>query len=488
METTKTPKRWYIDMGIVIALYLVFQFLIPAPEPITKGGMGVLGIFLGTLYLWIRVDIGWPSLLFVGVVGLTGVCTGTNLFAKTWGNVMTPFLVCAFMLNMVMSDTGLTRRFALAFVTAKANRGKPWRIMTMFFLAVILMGLISTSSAITVLFMAIAEEMFNMTGYKKGDKLVEATMVGIFWMAQGAMAFTPISHVLIPAIFTNILNDYGIEVTYGQFSALFLIVGVVFFVGWIIIFRFIIKPDVKAMADLDIDALRATLKPFSKQELTICIVYGLVIVIWCFPALIKMIPGCAAIGTWMSSLGSGIPPLVACGVLAMIKYDNKPMLDYKDCCRRIPWGSVFMMTAVMGTAYIFGVEECGITAWITQTMSPLLGGMSAFGFTVAVIIFINVMTNCVSNTLTSSMYAVIMPIAAAVTGVNPIAVALLIAAGCNSAFALPSACPAAGLSSGAGWSRVGFQVKYGFLLCAWQILLYIIIAYPLLLKFFPYAG
>lgn len=131
MTKTKTQKSWYIDMAIVIAIYALFQFILPAPEPITRAGMGVAGIFIAILYLWIKVDIGWPSLLFVGVVGLTGVCSGTNLFAKTWGNVMVPFLVCAFMLNMVMSETGLTRRFALAFVTAKGNRGKPWRIMIM---------------------------------------------------------------------------------------------------------------------------------------------------------------------------------------------------------------------------------------------------------------------------------------------------------------------------------------------------------------------
>lgn len=365
MENTvkkKTSRSWYIDMAIVIAVYALFQFVIPAPAPITKGGMGVVGIFLATLYLWIKVDIGWPSLLFVGVVGLTGVSGSSALFQNTWGNVMVPFLVCAFMLNMVMSDTGLTRRFALFFVTRKMNKGKPWRTMIMFFLAVVLLGLVSTSSAICVLFMAIAEEMFNMTGYKKGEKLVETTMIGIFWMAQGAMAFTPISHALIPAIFENILADFGVTVTYGQFSMIFLCVGIAFFLGWIIIFRFVIKPDVSKMANLDIDALRATLKPWSKQEVTILIVYGMVIITWCFPELIGMIPGLGGVASWMSSLGSGVPPMVACAVLCMIKYEDKPMLNVRECCKRIPWGSVFMMTAVMGTAYIFGLESCGVTA------------------------------------------------------------------------------------------------------------------------------
>ncbi|HBD86787.1 MAG TPA: hypothetical protein DC001_05105 [Clostridiales bacterium] len=483
---TKTDVKWKRDMAIVIVVYALFQFVIPAPAPITKAGMGVVGIFLATLYLWIKVDIGWPSLLCIGVIGLTGVAKAGDLFAKTWGNVMVPFLVCAFMLNMVMSDTGLTRRFALFFITRKSNKGKPWRTMVMFFLAVLLLGLISTSSAICVLFMAIAEEMFSMTGYKKGDRLVETTMVGIFWMAQGAMAFTPISHILIPAIFANLLEDFGITVTYTQFSAIFLIVGIAFFIGWILIFRFIIKPDVSQMAHLDIDALRATLKPWSKEEKTILFVYGAVIVFWCFPDLIGLVPALKGVAKWMSAMGSGIPAMVACAVLCMIRYGNKPMLDYRDCCRRIPWGSVFMMTAVMGTAFIFGLETCGVTAWITQTMTPVMAGVSPVMFAVIVILFINILTQFVSNTLVSSMYAVLVPLALTVPGVNPIVVALLVAAGCNSAYALPSACPAAGLASGAGWTRVSFQAKYGFLLCAWTCICYLCIAYPILLKFFPY--
>lgn len=41
MTKTKTQKSWYIDMAIVIAIYALFQFILPAPEPITRAGMGV---------------------------------------------------------------------------------------------------------------------------------------------------------------------------------------------------------------------------------------------------------------------------------------------------------------------------------------------------------------------------------------------------------------------------------------------------------------
>lgn len=487
MTALKDPKnKWKIDAAAFILIYLLFQVVLPAPEPITKAGMGVVGMFLGTLYLWIRVDIGWPSLFILGLICLTGVTTPGKLLTNTWGNSMVPFLICAFLLNMVMADTGLTRRFALFFITRKRNRGRPWRLLTMFFIAVMLMGLVSTSSAITVMFMAIAEEIFHMTGYKKGDRLVEAMMIGIFWVAQGAMAFTPISHVLIPMIFEYIAADFGITITYTRYSLAFILAGIGFFVGWMLILRFIIKPDVEQLRHLDIDALKASLKPWSKQEKTILIVYLAVIIMWCFPDVIALIPGMEGIAAWMTSLGSAAPAMVAVGVLAFIHYDGKPMLDTRECCKRLPWGNVFMMATVMGMGFVFGLDTVGVTAWLMNVVSPVMSGLSPNMFVFAVIVFITVMTDFVSNTLSASMYAVIIPIALTVPGLNPIVVALLIAAACNSSFTFPSGCPAASLASGGGWTRVSFQIRYGFMVNTWMILMYYFLAYPMLQKLFPY--
>lgn len=486
MSTKATNKSWITDAGIFAIIYILFQFVLPAPEPITRAGMGVVGAFIGCIYLWIKVEIGWPSLLLLGLIGLTGVCTPANLFSKTWGNVMVPFLVCAFLLNMVMAETGLTRRFALFFITRKFNQGKPWRILTMFFLSVLLMGLVSTSSAIAVMFMAIAEEIFKMTGYKKGDRLVEAVMVGIFWVAQGAMAFTPISHVLIPMIFEYILADFGIVITYSRYSAAFILAGIGFFVGWMFILRFMIKPDVKQLSNLDIDALKATLKPWSKQEITAAVVYLGVIIMWCFPDVLALIPAFKGVAAWMTSLGSAVPALVAVGVLCFIHYDGKPMLDCGALSKKLPWSNVYMMACVMGMGYVFGLETVGVTAWLTQIISPIVSGMSPVLFVLTVVTFMVIITDFISNTLAASLYSVIVPIALTIEGVNPIVVALFIAAACNSSFACPSGCPAASLASGGGWTRVSFQFKYGFMLDFWMIAMYMLLAYPLLLKLFPY--
>ena len=68
-STAPAKKRAsWVDAAVFVGIYLFFQVILPAPEPITKSGMGVLGFFFGTLYMWIRVDIGWPSLFVLGLI------------------------------------------------------------------------------------------------------------------------------------------------------------------------------------------------------------------------------------------------------------------------------------------------------------------------------------------------------------------------------------------------------------------------------------
>ena len=484
-DVKKNGKSWGMKMAIAFIIYAIFQFILPAPEPITKAGMGVVGIFLATVYLWITVGIGWPSLLMVGMIGTTGVCTASELFAKTWGNSMTAFLVACFLLNGAMGETGLTRRFAMWFITRKSCAGKPWKIMFMFFFSCLLIGLVSTSSAITILYMAIAEEILSMTGYKKGEELPKAMMLGIFIMAEGAMFMTPISHVLIPNVFGWIEEGFGVTVSYGQFSAIFMLCGLIWFIAFWLIFRYLMKPDVSGLVSLDLDKLKKSVPAVSLQEKIVGLVYGIVIIIWLCPGLVKMI-GLTTVGTWMSKLGTAIPAVIGAAVLCAVHVDGKPIIDLPAANRKIGWNSVYMMTAVMGTAYIFGLESCGVTAWLGQAFAPIMENMNPTMFVLAAIIFELVMTNCVSNTLSCSMYNVLIPLAMSVSGVNPIALGLIIASACYVAFGMPSACPAASLHG--DWTPVGYQMKWGWLSAAISVPIFMCVAYPLCCMMFPYAG
>ena len=61
-------KLYWMHSFISLALMFGFGFL-PPIEPITAMGMKVLGAFLGLLYGWMFIEVGWPSLF--GVLALS---------------------------------------------------------------------------------------------------------------------------------------------------------------------------------------------------------------------------------------------------------------------------------------------------------------------------------------------------------------------------------------------------------------------------------
>lgn len=79
---------------LLFALLAIFFFcFIPAPTGLNADGMQVVGIFLGTLLLWIFVGIDWPSLLCLAALTLVPVLDPEQVFASSFGNETFVFLL-----------------------------------------------------------------------------------------------------------------------------------------------------------------------------------------------------------------------------------------------------------------------------------------------------------------------------------------------------------------------------------------------------------
>ena len=81
----KSKSTYYLNCLIGIFIMIVFCF-IPPFGPVTETGVKVLGVFLGTMYLWTFVDTLWPSLLGVIMLGFTGFNSFNALLSSTFGN------------------------------------------------------------------------------------------------------------------------------------------------------------------------------------------------------------------------------------------------------------------------------------------------------------------------------------------------------------------------------------------------------------------
>ena len=475
-------KKDVMHTSIAVVLYIIIGHVLPYSEPMTGMGMQLVGIFVMTVYLWTTVSTFWPSVLAVFMCGTTGYCTGTVALKECFGHGMTVFVAFMFMFNVAMNESGFSRRIALFFVTRKFVKGKPWLIMFMLMFSVWFVSAFVTSSAVYAMFLSIGEEMLKMTNCDgEDDDLPEAMYCCMAWIDQANQGSTPMSHtnVLLGMSFALTLFGYDIPfmtVMFVGLAACF----VMFIVIWLE-FRFLQRPNVQKMADLDIDALKATVPPMQKREKWVAGAFIVLIIMWVFPQTIMKIPGLEAFGTMLNRLGTYAPPLLIVAALSIIPCEGKPVLNLKDACTKINWGAWAMMAALMGMATFLGKSDYGVMPYLTEVLGGAMAklGLSGTAMVIISIILIGIQTNFMSNTASGTMFNAYAPIIVALGGANPIAAAMCAGMICNCGFMLPSANPVMGVCNALPQVRMSYNIKYGAIASVMCIIVTIVIAYPL---------
>ena len=85
MEETNQARRKTIHTIIGIGIMIILG-LLPGPEPITALGMKALGLFIGTVYLWITVDLLWPSIFAIMMYAFIGYTNIAGAISMSLGN------------------------------------------------------------------------------------------------------------------------------------------------------------------------------------------------------------------------------------------------------------------------------------------------------------------------------------------------------------------------------------------------------------------
>ncbi len=472
-------KQWLLPgLGVIILLAFV---LLPPVGALTPLGMKVFGIFLFTTIWWAALGIGFPSFVSLVLIALLGVMTPTEVFAASWGNWLILFLIGSFGLSEGLRASGFSRRFALWFITLPFVAGHPWRLLSMFLLACTLLGGILSLTVTCVVFMAIAEPMLAALGYKRGDPFAAMLMMAIGWSATASSAMTPISHATNLAIMDFVQKDTGRPMSW----VLWMVAGIplaLLTLGMLLLFyRYVVRPDLSKFGAMAVDYVRAEaakmgrMKPEEKVAVAVVL---LVIALWTLPSVAgNALPDVSA---YLNNMGYVIPALGGGSLLCLIRVKNRPIISFRDWMVGVEWDTVALCGGIMALTEIIGNPKTGIIQFLGDIFRPIATGAPFFVFLMIILFWAIVQTNMMSNLVSATtVYRVMIPVAIAAGVGNPVAMAFIIAAGANYAFALPSATTSTALVTGSGWVPVGFMFKYGLLLIIPIVLLLTFIGYPL---------
>lgn len=471
-EARKLPLAF-----VGVAIVFLPRFL-PPVWGLSAAAAQVLGIFLGTVLLWLTVDVAWPSVLCLLALSLLpGVGTGAVLSAS-FGNATIWFLVFSFLLTYALNETGFLRRVALAFLSNRFAVKSPLAFGFMFLLAVLALGSFIAPTVTFLLFFALHREAAEALGLKPGSALMRALMVGTACVTSVSCAMTPIAHTF-PLMALGFYEAATHEtISYLSYLRIGLPAGVLLFAFTCLILYLGYGRRIRE-ENANPGALRLKAPgPMTRSETFSALVFFLVVLAWLITGVLP-----DALGG-LGALGTAWPAMAGVLLLSALRPGDKPPLDLKQgLSQGVSWVSILLCAAALALGKYVAAEEYGITRGVGELLKPLMSSLGPAGVIAVLIAATVLMTNLISNIVTTTvMYnlaAAILPaLEAAGTPVSMKTAAILVGMCASLAFATPPAIAHVALAAGSDWAGPRDMLRYGgmlALLCVPVVLVFSLI-------------
>ncbi len=476
MNTAKSNKR--IIYIVISMIFIALPHFISPPSNMSVSAFNILGIFLGCLTLWMLEAIDWPSVLCIGLLGMIPELGLATVLKSAFGSDTFAFLMFTFLCTYTISKTGFLKRCAIKFITSKFSKKGGWYFVVSFFSAVILIGSFMSPTVIFILFLPILEEICKLLNIKKGEKLSEMLIIGLAFCVSVSSGMTPIAHVFSVMAMGFYETATGVAISYADYMFTMIPVGIISVICLLLVFKFILRPDMTKLKNIDVSSLANELSPITKKEIYVVSVFIFVILLWVIPGISTSLPILAKI----KSFGSAFPPIVGIVLYSIARFDNENVLNFSDAMKNgVPWSSLIMAGATLALGAGLTNDAIGLKTYLVEILSPILATISP---SVLVLIFVAwacIQTNLSSNMVTVTVVTnVAIPILSAYgDAVNTAAVVCLIGMMGAYAFATPPAMPHIAISAGSGWTSTKSLFKYGLIFMLITTLIASFIGYPL---------
>lgn len=473
-----TPKNIHFLVGL--AIMLVFRF-IPPIEPLTAIGMQILGIFVGTLYLWTTVDVLWSSILCIAMVGLSDYDSMGNVLSMAFGNSVVVQVLFMMIFAGALAHEGITAHIGRFFLTRKFAEGKPWLFTFMICMASFAMTIFVGCTPAIILMWPIVYDALEQVGYRREDHDTYGVLAVILVVLSALAAF-PVppfksNGLALLANYRALSSNPGF-MNDGMYFIATLIVGVLFVVLAILICKFVFRPDVSKLKDLKIEDLNKNpLPPLDARQKVLFWGVVLLTLVMLLPSFFKGIPFFDFLNA--NTIGMAV---LFCGVMAGIHISGKPIVAVGPSIQKgVSWGIFFLIVAAIMLSSILPNEKTGISAALKLALTPLFSGMSGFTFVVFALLIQMVLTNICNSLVIGMIFQPIIFAYCTTAGVNPapiVAVSIFFVLSC--AMFTPAASPfAAMMFANTDWLKSSDIYKYTGTFILAELVLMLVVAYPL---------
>lgn len=387
-------KRFKDYFHVVMVFILTFGVGLLQPfGQITEYGMDVLGIFLGTLYGWIFCELFWPSLLALLALGFTEFGDITTVLSAGFGNSNVIMIFMVFIFVGYLEKAGFMRFVAEWFVSRKICEGRPYVFLIMLMIPAAIFAAFINIYAGLVIIWALLFESFGILGFKKDDSYVCMAIMATTFAASVTptlFTFRPIP-IMAEGWAMNAVGYGYNHTTWFIIQGLAAIISVVIF---LLVFRFVIKPDVSDFAKVkDIyEDLRN--KKMQKKEKIALLVLVFFVVALTIPLIF---PETIPVVAFINKFGIVGMASVCLVMVVLLKVNGKAACNIQECASTVNYPLIFMLVASFPLGDALGQTSTGIISTFNQYVTPLISNMTPLMFMISTIIVFNLISQVIHN-------------------------------------------------------------------------------------------
>jgi len=457
----ETKKR----AGFVIAP-LAFILLLMFPIPgLNIQAARLAAIIALVVVLWITeaIPLAVSGLLGSSLAVVLGVSGVSEAFAP-YANKIIFLFVGAFIIGRAMTRHGLDERIAASVTHWEWVRAS--KLRTAFSLAMVglLMSMWISDTAATIIIVPIV--MAALKSKNKNSTLSFAVLSAAYAALIGGIA-TPVGTPpnLIAMGFLDQMKlsslDFFSWMVIGV--PISLAMAIVLVVTRIFVFRQTKYEDEKAE---DVDVVTGGKRPWSVGEISVMVIFAIVVVLWITPGILKVVAGHhAPITIWFKvHLHGSVVAMIGAAAIFFAPGSlgpYRPVLTWKEA-EEIDWGTILLFGGGLSLGHMMMTTGLGkvFASWlITES-----GVTSLIEVTILSVITAKVFTELVSNTATANMLVPVAYSLAVALHVNPVPPVVGVAFGAGLAFLLPVSTPPNAVAYGTGAVKLSQMIKWGLIM------------------------
>lgn len=414
-------KVFKVLIGLVIGLfgrYLPpFSISVPATEElIAKGfplinagqdvlvslsydGMIVASIFLATIFLWTTLSITWTTFLAVLLVGTSGFLPAAQVMNTFMGNPVIVMFFFLFIFVGIVAENNLAAHLVQYLLTRKIIQGRPWLLVTAILVATFLVGQISQTLALLLIWSALYN-IFDTVGYKRGDTFASVMIVYVAVVALLVLCQNPITGGALPFIFK--VQELGVEnpslgigyinlINYFIFG---LIITACCIAAYIFVMRYIYKLDVSLLKNFDLSIFEENkLPPLNRRQKAVIALFILMLIMFFLPSAIGTD---SVVGAFLNKT-SLLTTLFITFLATVIHIDGKPITKLSESLKHFPWDVYFLLCGAFMFASFLGDPRTNITTFIQYAFASSFSNIGYVGFAIIIIVVGSICSNFIHS-------------------------------------------------------------------------------------------